>query len=321
MSGLGFEQISVVIQGPLSHNLGPGSTEVEECIESINEWLPGAEIIVSTWTGERDIKTMVPFILVQCDDPGSDVEPNGYVSNLERQKLSTLRGLQVASRPFVLKIRSDLCLTSSEFCSPLPPTPFPNEIQQSQIRMTNLFVRDYMREPALFHVSDLAQFGERFDLVNFWQAAKLTQSKTESIFSKFTLQPFPEQVQTLAWLNQSLNLSIHFPASWAGKFSDFVLWEKCLIENFTLMAWGGSGISFPKRFTANPRLERQILQVRAVEYLRRDRNALVVMLRYAKFWIMARTKGVYQGILTYLIILLRTKFPSLYAWMKSLQAG
>ena len=51
------KEISVVIQGPLHLDQGPG---IYDCIESIKRHLPGAEIIVSTWLSEPALPDVYP---------------------------------------------------------------------------------------------------------------------------------------------------------------------------------------------------------------------------------------------------------------------
>ncbi|EGH46995.1 WavE lipopolysaccharide synthesis, partial [Pseudomonas syringae pv. pisi str. 1704B] len=104
-------KISVVIQGPLYRNLS-SKRNIFACIASIRTYLPQAEIIVSTWRHE-DTSDVKADQIVMSDDPGAFVDDAGNQININRMLLSTLCGIQSASRPYVMKMRADHNLTSA----------------------------------------------------------------------------------------------------------------------------------------------------------------------------------------------------------------
>ncbi|MFH7346761.1 WavE lipopolysaccharide synthesis family protein, partial [Pseudomonas syringae group genomosp. 7] len=79
-------------------------------ITSIRAHLPHAEFIVSTWRHE-DISAVEAVQLILSDDPGTFVDYAGNKININRMLRSTLCGIQIASRPYVLKMRADHNLT------------------------------------------------------------------------------------------------------------------------------------------------------------------------------------------------------------------
>lgn len=97
--------LSIVIQGAIS-----SQEEIVEIINSYRAILPKSEIIISTWP---DFKNLVPKdeIVIISNDPGPiDVSEVGgrTNNNFNRQLISSKRGIEIASRTFVLKVRSDL---------------------------------------------------------------------------------------------------------------------------------------------------------------------------------------------------------------------
>lgn len=107
-------EISVIIQGPSLHNEGNGS-QLEACVDSIRRILPQAEIILSTWKGQSYNPDIVDYVVLS-EDPGSVSNWLGQSWNFNRMVVSTRNGLEKASRPYTLKFRADLRLSSAEIC-------------------------------------------------------------------------------------------------------------------------------------------------------------------------------------------------------------
>lgn len=107
-----YNDISVIVQGAVNKK------ETPKCLKSIRRYLPGAEIILSTWEG-TDVSGLDYDILVLNKDPGNTLiyEINGrkIFNNINRQLLSTQEGLKKATRKYALKFRSDLILTGDKF--------------------------------------------------------------------------------------------------------------------------------------------------------------------------------------------------------------
>lgn len=104
-------EISVVVQGPVSKDT------TAECLKSIRKHLKNAQIILSTWDG-ADFSGLDYDIAVTSPDPGAfacDVIDNSIPNNINRQIISTNRGLKEISRKYTVKLRSDFKLTSAGF--------------------------------------------------------------------------------------------------------------------------------------------------------------------------------------------------------------
>lgn len=115
-----YKEISVVIQGLLTSDRYKGDSWIKLSCKSVRKYLPGAEIIVSTWKG-ADVDDIDCDILVLNDDPGSLLscyersQKDKTVNNINRQIVSTEEGVKKASRRYVMKLRSDSYLRNSNF--------------------------------------------------------------------------------------------------------------------------------------------------------------------------------------------------------------
>jgi hypothetical protein len=109
--------ISVIVQGPVLGS--PASPAAEQftrrTIESVLTVLPGAEVILSTWTGS-DVSGLRAHRIVESDDPGAaQLFGTTQSNNVNRQIVSSREGVRASSRPFVLKVRSDALMVHDGF--------------------------------------------------------------------------------------------------------------------------------------------------------------------------------------------------------------
>jgi tetratricopeptide (TPR) repeat protein len=154
--------VSVVIQGPWH------PTQTRQSVESVIRVLPGAEIIVSCWKDDPvDLTGLTGVRLLLNDDPGAvdlrgvltpDVErrSNIVLSNFNRQIVSTRNGLAAATRPYALKLRSDMTLEHAgfmDFAALFAGAPAPDAVFKQRIVATNarsphrsfcFFVQDFV---------------------------------------------------------------------------------------------------------------------------------------------------------------------------------
>lgn len=251
-------QISVVIQGPLYRQLGP-SRGIVACIESSRAHLPHAEIVVATWEDE-DHDGIDADAVVSPADPGVLHDFNGNRHNTNRQAVSTLAGIRSATRPYILKMRSDHILCGSSMAvigSYDPSVPEPERLLRTPITVTTLFIRNPVKVPLLFHLSDLVQFGARDDMLYFWdQELKLQDEVFNNAPYKNPIGNFvgfsamrmtPEQCLMLGFMRKKgIDISLRHP----GEISPQLvrLSEKLLSENFTVLNWEECEIDFPERF-------------------------------------------------------------------------
>jgi hypothetical protein len=166
------KDISVVIQGPV--NGSPGAAATADVCSSVRRALPEAEIILSTWIGSDTtaLERYCDRILLNADPGpvGGGVAKNKFV-NVNRQLLSTQMGLAAATRPYAIKTRTDVILTSSRFLE------LYNRRKDRQrtgrhfaerILVSNVNSPCPTKMPAIFHIGDFFYFGLTNDLRRLW---------------------------------------------------------------------------------------------------------------------------------------------------------
>lgn len=249
--------ISVVIQGPLYRTLAP-TRGIDACISAVRRYLPHAEIIVSTWAFE-DLDGINADVVVTAADPGTLLDFNGNRHNTNRQLVSTLTGIQAASRPHVLKLRTDHILTGSDIAVMGrydARVPLSARLLHEPITVTTLFIRNPEKVPLLFHLSDLVQFGTREDMLWFWdQELRLQEEVFATTPYKNPIGNFvgysamrmtPEQCLMLGFMRKKgYDITLQTPGDISPELVE--LSERLLSENFTVLDWESSEVDFPER--------------------------------------------------------------------------
>jgi len=195
-------EMSVVVQGPIAG--GPGAVDEERlthrCLESVRRHLPGAEIILSTWEG-ADVSGLSFDRLVLSADPGAwnwcrdgEQSPLGKKhNNVNRQIVSTLAGLRVASRPYAVKLRSDMLLLGAGFVSYFRKYEARSpvwRILRERVVASTMYARNPHRSlPHPFHPSDWFFFGRREDLLDLWDIPLAPEPETSRWFDTHPLPP------------------------------------------------------------------------------------------------------------------------------------
>lgn len=107
-----FEGLSLVVQGGVNNPL------TARCMEALRKQFPNAELILSTWESS-DVTGLLADKIVFSPDPGATVcdEVAGVLNNVNRQLVSTKAGIAAASRPFILKTRTDILFRNADFCA------------------------------------------------------------------------------------------------------------------------------------------------------------------------------------------------------------
>ena len=172
--------ISVVVQGPILtdsiHNMT--DTVTKDVCARIKKLMPECELILSTWEGSK-VKGITHDKCVFSKDPGGTTFcyiDKKILNNCNRLIVSTQAGIKAASRPYVLKVRSDLFLASTGFLKYFDKFPhYDNKYKFVKDRImafcmftikahkTSLFT---VQKP--YHIGDWAYFGNRQDLWNLY---------------------------------------------------------------------------------------------------------------------------------------------------------
>ena len=207
-------ELSVIVQGPATASL-------RTVAASVRTWLPGAELIVSTWRG-ADVAGLDADVVVESDDPGSEPyldatgRPTAKPFNTNRMLTSTLAGLRRATRPYAMKMRNDTPLRSRACLAWCrrddEPRVDDTRVFERRVVMPNVAVRpaDSMKG-YLFHPSDIVHIGLRTDLLRLWTCDLIDERENANWFRD---NPRPK-----------LEL---MPYSWARYYNEQVLWLSCL---------------------------------------------------------------------------------------------
>ena len=242
-------EISVVIQGAI----GPETTILTR---SIRQYLPDAEIVVSTWEGS-DVSTLDYDRLVLNEDPGaisaSTNEKRAF--NLNRQIVSSSNGVKEASRPYVLKCRSDMELLGDGFLTfwdMYPKRDAAYEFASHKLLIPSLYTIKGEEvggklHPSPYHTSDWYVFGRQEDVLEF-----VSPPLVDDEFSTyFAVHPKPRDYAIL-WLNErywKFSPEQYFGVMYAKKFLknldfpnvlefdhvDFEQAERFMVNNFTVV--------------------------------------------------------------------------------------
>lgn len=150
--------VSVVLQGPVR-------PETLTALQRIHVLLPESEVILSTWEDE-DVSSLRHHVdeIVQSPCPPAFVQHDrlGVKNNLNRLIRSSRRGVERASRPYILKMRSDMVLEGTGFLPVFDSfqAPGPLKVLKRRVVVPALFSRTgYHGASAPFHLSDWAAFG------------------------------------------------------------------------------------------------------------------------------------------------------------------
>lgn len=236
--------IGVVVQGPVVH----GVTRL--CLESVRRQLPSAQVVLSTWRGS-DVSGLDFDLLVECDDPGAHVchrrLPNLY--NLNRQIVSTREGLKAVTRPYAVKLRSDLVLCGCGFLAHWAAYPLRSpDLRLFQERVINCSVyaqNPRRHQPTPLHPGDWFFFGRIEDLLLLWDTPLAPEPETSRWFvDRERPQPdwyphllhryFPEQYLWLSLLKrQGVEVSLEHP--WDLSPQNLELTERSFANNLILL--------------------------------------------------------------------------------------
>lgn len=161
-------EISVVIQGAFNAAI------THKTIASVRKYLPKAEIILSVWEGTALPKNLPVDKTVFNKDPGfcyySD-EKSPKKNNVNRQIVSTLAGLKIASKKYALKIRTDFVLTGKNFLNYFDKYKKVNpkwQLFEKKLISCSYFARIPEISKVSLHISDLLFFGLTKDVLKLF---------------------------------------------------------------------------------------------------------------------------------------------------------
>ena len=171
--------ISVLLQGPYYEELTP------QVIDSVRQFLPRAQIIVSTWRNQ-DINSAIEEKidkLVLATDPGPGyINKIGHQNNTNRQLISTKNGLGFCSRKYLLKSRTDLKMISTLFLSQYYKHKSPADLFHQKLLVLDYYTRNPRVFPVPYHLSDWILFGLLQDVREYYEAIPLQSKEDDEWF-------------------------------------------------------------------------------------------------------------------------------------------
>lgn len=159
------QDVSLVFQGGIGKLGSSERLGVHQGLDSARRFYPGAEVILSTWAGSVD-EEFPGVTVVESEDPGPIQSSGREILNLNRQLVSSRAGVLRSTRPWVVKLRTDMAFTHGQLFDwygrvSAPTGPF----CQQRILVLNLTGRNPRGpEPYPFHVCDWLYAGTRQDL-------------------------------------------------------------------------------------------------------------------------------------------------------------
>ena len=244
-----MRRVSVVLQGPIQWQLSDrfGLPTTYCAIAKARALLPGCEIILSTWDGEKT-DLMPADRIIYNRDPGSQPSPvpGGVPNNVNRQIVSTAAGLSAATHDLALKLRTDTILTGTDFLADFDaarPVDEAHRLFERPIVSNNLSSRNpsaFPEVPLPFHPADHVHFGTKRDLLTYWDVP-LQTDEDASFFCRHprpdgyreaeTSRLTPEQHVCLAAFQKAFDVSLrHYADPAAVEVS-----ERLLSNNFVFV--------------------------------------------------------------------------------------
>lgn len=167
VGGIDTRDISVVVQGAVDEK------NTSLCLKSVRKYLPGAEVILSTWEGASTEGLDYDIVLYNKDPGGWRDGKTDIPNNLNRQIVSSKNGIKAASKKYCIKIRSDIIFRSNHFLTYFNQFPKRNseyQVFQERVVFCSYFFKRYLGEaqytvhPTPFHISDWFAFGLKGDI-------------------------------------------------------------------------------------------------------------------------------------------------------------
>lgn len=255
INGIDTKDISVVFQGLVNTKL------LQKGIESAKKYLPGAEIIISTYKGTNVSLSGYDTVLFN-EDPGCSYDDPNFnrAFNINRWIVSSVNGVKIATRKYVLKCRSDSEIVNVGFLD------FWNSYSvredffiqaEHKIIIPSLYTLRYLGSrkndsiiETPFHVSDWYCFGLKSDILDFVSCPLIKNLKRFARYyaNKTHLIPYTKMYWCKDWLRkmapeQYIGLcfakrkfpEIDIKNVFTFKNFDIEFAEKFLINNFIIL--------------------------------------------------------------------------------------
>lgn len=267
--------ISIIMQGAIVEpNSNVISKQFIDNLEYLLKIFHDCQIVVSTWEISTSLKCEVTdkykqVLFIFSDDIGpisKEVDDVKIVSNVNRMVVSTLAGLNVASRAFAIKIRTDSYFYNDSIISVLNKVFVQNSIESvgrlkrnkqysifdSHIVNCNLFARNpHSHQPFLYHPGDILVAGLTIDLKKLFDIPLATSKiieKCTSFRNTCYMKFVPEQYIWIECIKKIKKMDEIFPGNF--NYSQKYLEEsECYyVNNFIPFDMKDLGFLWPKHW-------------------------------------------------------------------------
>ncbi len=202
------KEITVVVQGAVDREKTP------ICLKSIRKELPGAFIILSTWEG-TDVEGLEYDEVVFCEDPGGFDELNVPFSpknNINRQIVSTYKGLLQTKTAYAMKLRTDFYLSGDgfkEYFNIYNRECTEYKIFEHKVICCELYSRNpryiFSDMKRAYHPSDIFFFGYTKDLVRLFDVPLFSKEDEEYMMWKHypdvSLSTYRYDAEAYLWIS------------------------------------------------------------------------------------------------------------------------
>lgn len=172
------EEVSIIAQGPVSK-------DTDECIVSLRNVFPKAQLILATTDADKLNCTVLCDNLVIVEDVGGVVVNScNDLNNVNRLLNGVKKALTVADRKYILKTRTDVAFYDDSF---LDYYAVHNEgilaPQKNRLVTINFYTRNPRIFPITYSPSDWILFGDREDVIRYYSNTKL-MSQEDQVYLK-----------------------------------------------------------------------------------------------------------------------------------------
>lgn len=197
-------EISVIVQGKTDNY-------TKECLKSVRKYLPKAEIILSTWYEDElsDIEGLYDILVLNKDPKAAKMDVDKkFDYNLNRQLLSSKTGIDKATKPYILRMRSDSCLSGNHFLKYWNKFPERNDkysLFKHRVITSSLYTitaetgtnnEKGKNHPTPYHVSDWWHFGLKEDVKLLFSCPLVDMEE----FARYIKEPH----YNIEWLNHRM---------------------------------------------------------------------------------------------------------------------
>ncbi len=260
------KNVSVIIQGPI-HGQPRDPLEAQltrRVTASVRQFLPAAELILSTWKG-ANASGLDYDTIIYNDDPGAvslnDTSLKHISNNLNRQLVSTGAGLARATREYAIKLRTDCPLLRSidfRIMEEGARDPAWTILEQPVIAL-NIVTRHPLRLPVLFHLSDIFHAGLLSDLRTIWHVPLVDEpgfTRALASMERPAINAFPShetymrcgpEQYLMERLTQRKTLGLRLQHTSDGTVKKLFLWLRVLANNFRVLTPQEAGVELPAR--------------------------------------------------------------------------